>query len=97
RSPSGCSRRTSSGGPSPSPEGWSRRHWGHAGGLFCRAVRVRAVKGPVSDRGTIGRLLRSSAARRIAFVLIFAASAAAIPALAPSPARAVTVADVDGG
>jgi hypothetical protein len=41
--------------------------------------------------------LRSSAARRLAFILIFAASAAAMPALSPSPARAVTLAGVDGG
>jgi hypothetical protein len=41
--------------------------------------------------------LRSSTARRIAFFLILAASAAAIPASAPSAARALTLAQIDGG
>lgn len=41
--------------------------------------------------------MRPSAARRIAFLLILAASAAAISASAPSPARAVSLAPVDGG
>lgn len=42
-------------------------------------------------------MLRSFSARRITFFLIFAAAAAAVQASAPSPVRAVTLAQVDGG
>src|SRR5262245_14023525 len=97
RSPSGCSPRTSSGAPSVSPGGSSRGPWARAGGCFCRPVRGRPGNGLVSDRGRIGHLLRSSAARRIAFLLTLVASATALSAPAASPARAVTLAPVDGG